>query len=262
MMEWETLKVEGAGPVRHLVLNRPRIHNAVNTRLLSEMSEACRYLDEQRDCRVVVLRGAGPSFCAGADLKENLTDDASLGEMVHRARLGQRAIAALQELVPVTIAAVHGHVIGGGACFAAACDFRIAAESARVCVRETGLGISLSWNAIPAFIHLVGPSKAKEMIMFAETYQPATLLDYGYFDQVAPGDGLLPAAEKLAAKVVAQPPLPIEMTKASINAAVAAMDRALFHLDPYGLAFSARTRDSSAARAAAFGGEPLAWQGE
>ena len=261
-MEWETLKIEGEGAIRHLVLNRPRIHNAVNAQVLRDLISACTHLDGLSGCRVVILRGEGPSFCSGADLREGLTDEAPLHDLVSRARLGQRAIAALAGLVPVSIAAVHGHVIGGGACFAVACDFRIGAENTKVCVRETKLGLSLSWHSIPGFVHLVGPSRAKEMIMFAETYEAGVMLDYGFFNEVVPEPELLAAALRLAGKVVAQPPLPVEMTKASINAVVRALDPAMFHLDPYGLALTARTGDSAKARGAATGDPPKDWEYE
>ncbi len=94
-MEWKTLKIEGEGAIRHLVLNRPRIHNAVNAQVLRDIIGACGHLDSLSGCRVVILRGEGPSFCSGADLREGLTGDASLRDLVSRARLGQRAIAAL-----------------------------------------------------------------------------------------------------------------------------------------------------------------------
>ena len=261
-MEWETLKIEGEGAIRHLVLNRPRIHNAVNAQVLRDIVGACAHLDGLSGCRVVILRGEGPSFCSGADLREGLAGDAALRDLVSRARLGQRAIAALAGLVPVSIAAVHGHVIGGGACFAVACDFRIGAENTKVCVRETKLGLSLSWHSIPGFVHLVGPSRAKEMIMFAETYQAGVMLDYGFFNEVVPEPELLEAALRLAEKVVAQPPLPVEMTKASINAVVRAMDQAVFHLDPYGLALTARSGDSAKARRTAAGEPAEDWEYE
>lgn len=256
-MTWETVKIEGAGAVRRLVLNRPRAHNAVNAQLLSELIQACALLDDDPDCRVVILQGEGASFCAGADLKEGLTHGALKRDMIRRARLGRKAVNALSDLTPVTIAAVHGHAIGGGACFAAACDFRIGAETCSVSVREASLGLSLSWNSIPNFVHLVGPSKAKEMIMFGEAYAAQTLLGYGFFDQVVPETDLSAAADAWAARVVRQPPLPIQMTKASINALVKVLDRGVFHLDDYGLALTGGSQNAATARTSFFeGGEP------
>ncbi len=261
-MQWETLKIEGEGAVRHLVLTRPEKHNAVNLQLLTELIEACGFLDADQDCLAVILRGEGKSFCSGADLKESITDGASTRDLLERARMGSRAILALVDMAPVTIAAMHGHAIGGGACFGAACDFRIGAESARVSVRESSLGLSLSWHSIPNFVHLVGSARAKEMIIIGDSYNPETLLAYGYFGEVVPDDQLLAAAENLAERVAAQPPLPVRMTKASINALTKALDRSVFHMDPYGLALTASSQDSRKARDAFFKGEHPQWRGE
>jgi len=261
-MDWETIRLTGEGAVRELVLNRPQVRNAVNLQLLLDLNAACTHLDTLADCRVVILRGEGPTFCAGADLKERTSHGGSLQRIVHRARLGQRAVDALGRLAPITIAAMQGHAIGGGACLGAACDFRIGAAGAQVSVRESSLGLSLSWQSIPNFVHLVGPARAKEMILFGELYDAPTLLGYGYFNEVVPEAELLPAAQRLAAKVLRQPPLPVEMTKASINALVRALDRSVFHLDEYGLGLSGRSQDAETAVRAFFEGSPPEWRHE
>jgi enoyl-CoA hydratase/carnithine racemase len=261
-MEWETVKLEGEGPIRHLVLNRPRVHNAINRTVLRDLLSACAAIEDLGDCRAVILRGEGPSFSSGADLQEAQARDTELAYSLRRARLGERVIDALGELTPVTIAAVHGHAIGGGACLALACDFRIGAEDAQVCIREVGLGLSLSWHSIPNTVHAVGPARAKEMILFAGTYDSATMLSYGFFNQVVPGGRLMEMAAELARKVLAQAPIPVAMTKLSINAYTRALDRAVFHLDAPGVALTQRTRDSAKARKAYFAGEAAEWENE
>jgi enoyl-CoA hydratase/carnithine racemase len=261
-MEWETVRLEGEGAIRELVLNRPRVHNAVNQRLLTDLLEACHAIEALPECRAVILRGEGPSFSSGADLKEGLAGTGSLASSLHRSRTGERVIDALGELPPVTIAAVHGHAIGGGACLAMACDFRIGAEGAKVSIREVSLGLSLSWHSIPNAVHLVGPSRAKEMILFGETYDARTMLDYGFFNQVVADGKLRDAARMLAEKVVRQPPVPAAMTKASVNAYVRALDRAVFHLDAAGVSLAGRTRDAARAKNAFFSGEPVEWEHE
>ncbi|HKI99907.1 MAG TPA: enoyl-CoA hydratase/isomerase family protein [bacterium] len=258
-MDWETIRLDGEGAVRELVLNRPRVRNAVNTQMLADLNAACAHLDTQPDCRVVILRGEGPTFCAGADLKEKLTHGGAMRDTIMRSRLGGRAVDALGQLAPITIAAMQGHAIGGGACLGAACDFRIGARSAQISVREVSLGLSLSWHSIPNFVHLVGPSRAKEMIVFGEMHDAPTLAAWGFFNEVVGDDDLLLAARQLAEKVLRQPPLPVEMTKASINALVRALDRSVFHLDEYGLGLSGRTQDAAKAMRAFFEGDAPDW---
>ncbi len=259
-MEWETLKLEGSGPVLRIVLNRPAVHNAINRQVLQELLDVCMEIERRPDCRCVILRGEGPSFSSGADLKEGMTRRGDAGGMMLWAKGGARVVDALTDLTPVTVAAVHGYAIGGGACLAMACDFRIAAESAQVSIRESRLGISLSWHSIPNVVHLVGPSRAKEMVMFGEMYSARTLLDYGFFDRVVPEDELADAALALAEKVVRQPPLPVLMTKASINALVKSHDRAVFHLDEAGVALTAGTRDAQEAARTVFSDETPVWE--
>ena len=261
-MDWQTIKIEGEGEVLHLVLNRPRMHNAINQQLLEELLAACATIEAQGDCRCVIVRGAGPSFSSGADLKEGKTHGGSTGQGWHRARLGSDVINALGDLTPVTIAAVHGHAIGGGVCLAMACDFRIGAEGASVAIRESKLGLSLSWHSIPNVVHLVGPSRAKEMIMFGEPHPARQLLEWGFFNELVPERELISAAEALAAKVVRQPPIPVQMTKASVNALVKAMDRSIFHLDAPGVTLTSQTRDAAKAREAFFEGESPGWDNE
>ena len=261
-MEWETMKLEGEGLVRHLVFNRPKMHNAVNRQFLRDVVQACLHIETLSDCRVVIVRGAGPSFCAGADLKEGLTHEGATGQMMARARDGARAIATLGDIPPITIAAVHGNAIGGGAMLAMACDFRVATASARLSVREVSLGISLSWQSIPNVVNLVGPSKAKEMILFGDTYDAATMERYGVYDQIVADDGLLPATTALAERVLGQAPLPVAMTKASINAYVRALDKAVFHADAIGLTLTGRSKDAATAREAFFAKKPGKWVGE
>ena len=266
-MDWQTIKIEGEGEVLHLVLNRPGMHNAINQQLLQELLVACATIEAQGDCRCVIVRGAGPSFSSGADLKEGrfstrMAHGDSTGQALHRARLGSKVINALGDLTPVTIAAVHGHAIGGGACLAMACDFRIGAEGASVAIRESKLGLSLSWHSIPNVVHLVGPSRAKEMIMFGEPHPARQLLEWGFFNELVPESELISAAEALAAKVVRQPPIPVQMTKASVNALVKALDRSIFHLDAPGVTLTSRTRDAAKARAAFFEGETPDWDNE
>jgi enoyl-CoA hydratase len=159
-------------------------------------------------------------------------------------------------MTPVSIAAMHGHAIGGGAMLAMACDFRVAAQEAKLSIREISLGISLSWQSIPNVVNLVGPSRAKEMILFGGTYDARKMLDYGVYNEVVDGEHLVKAAEAWAQRVVAQPPLPVNMTKASINSYVRALDKAVFHADATGLAFTGRTDDAVKARDAFFGKGP------
>ena len=260
-MEWNTMKLVGDGAVRHLVFNRPEVHNAIDSRFLQDLAQACLYIETVKGLRVVIVRGEGPSFSSGADLKEGLTHGGAIGDLLRRSKAGARGVSAVAEMTPISIAAVHGHAIGGGAMLALACDFRVASSDAKLSIREVSLGISLSWQSIPNVVNLVGPARAKEMILFGDTYDAQKMLEYGIYQQVVEREQVLPSAEALAQRVVAQPPLPVQMTKSAINAYVRALDRAVFHGDAFGLALTGRTDDAAKARKAFFGGgQAVTWE--
>ena len=227
-MEFDTLRIDGDGPIRELVLNRPRIHNAINDQIVSDLTQACIELDKLSKVRVVILRGEGKSFSSGADL-DALSPNTTGG--IDNARAGERMYDLLTNLGPITIACMHGYCIGGGAVLPAACDFRLAATSTQLTINEVSIGFNLTWHTIPAIVQLVGAPRAKEMILLGHTYDAGTLLEYGYVNEVMDDAALLPRAFKLAEEICNQPPWPTFSTKASINAYAKALDRSVHHLD-------------------------------
>jgi enoyl-CoA hydratase len=256
-MQLETVRVDGDGPVRHLVLNRPRVHNAVNPQLIADVQTALLVLDGDSSVRVVIVRGEGPSFCSGADLRSPRRSslDGMLGS-----KAGARMYDTLLHLNPITIAACHGHLIGGGAVLPAACDFRIGAPSVSLCVNEVSIGFNLTWHSLPVLVNLVGPHKAKEMLILGRTYGMEALDRMGFFTETVGDEAeLVPAAERLAAEVVRQPPVPVTVSKASINAQAMPLGRAIQHLDHVAAGYMGKSQSSRTARTTYFSDEPRVW---
>ncbi|HET7722218.1 MAG TPA: enoyl-CoA hydratase/isomerase family protein, partial [Acidimicrobiales bacterium] len=190
-MQFDTVRLDGDGPVRHLVLDRPTVHNAVNAQLIDDVHRACLAVEADPAIRVVILRGDGPSFCSGADLKEPARTIA--GTMLH-SKNGARMYDTLLHLNAVTIAACHGHLIGGGGVLPAACDFRIGAPSVQLCLNEVSIGVNLTWHSLPALVDLVGGARAKEMLILGRTYGAAKLHEWGFFTEVVDDEAeLVPA---------------------------------------------------------------------
>jgi enoyl-CoA hydratase/carnithine racemase len=258
-MEFDTLRIEGDGPIRHVILNRPHIHNAINEQFIRELTEACIALDSVRDVRVVILRGAGKSFSSGADLNA-LAPNAS--GWIDNARAGERMYDLLTNLAPITIACMHGYCIGGGAVLPAACDFRLAATSTSLTINEISIGFNLTWHTIPAIVQLVGAPRAKEMILLGHTYSAAQLLDYGFVNEVVDDDALLQRALELADEICKQPPWPTFSTKASINAYSKALDRSVHHLDCLSTALMSHGENSRIARETYFNRGERKWVNE
>lgn len=256
-MQLETVRLDGEGPVRHLVLDRPRVHNAVNRQLVADVHQACLAADADPTVRVVIFRGEGPSFCSGADLKERAAGTAAA---MQGSKEGARMYDTLLNLTAVTIACCHGYLIGGGGVFPAACDFRIGSTSVALTLNEVGLGTNLTWHSLPALIKLVGPEKAKEMLILGRTYGRDELDRMGFFTEVVEDDdALVPAAERLAAEVVRQPPVPTAVTKASVNAQALAMARAIQHMDHVAVGFMGKSQNSAIARRTYGSGEGRDW---
>lgn len=151
------LRIEGA--VATILLNRPDQRNALNMQMCVELEAASRHAEEVDGVRVVVIRGAGPSFCAGADLKERRT---MTEEQVRERRMRAfAAYAALEALTKPCFAVVHGPAYGSGAEIATACDFAIAGATATFCYPEATRGTVGATQRLP---RIVGPRMAKDLM--------------------------------------------------------------------------------------------------
>lgn len=231
-MTYQYLKVFREDGVARVVLNRPEAMNALNTGLMEEIEAVSGSFLEDEQTRVVVFRGEGKHFSAGADLKEpRSASDASLLRRRRQAGLGARMIRAILDINQVTICAIHGAALGGAACIATACDFRIGSEDCFCGYPEVNLGINLMWRSLPLCVRLIGPARAKRMIMLGQ-HEPASLLkEWGFLDEVVPMAELETTAMALARQYAAQPPIATQMIKQSINAVSSALDDAIMHMD-------------------------------
>jgi enoyl-CoA hydratase/carnithine racemase len=146
-------------------------------------------------------------------------------------KVGPQMCAAWESLEQVTIVAIEGWCIGGGAALAVSCDWRVAGEDARFYVPELKLGMNMSWQSVPRFNHLIGPARTKELLIIAEPVDMNKAERWGLIDHVTrPGEALAKARE-LAAKVVAIPPIPVRMAKRAITTSAGALDNATSFMD-------------------------------
>ena len=160
-------------------LNRPERLNAVAPALVDDLLRA---LDQVSAAKAVVLAGRGRAFCAGHDLKE----PAPHGDSRARLERLQDVTRRLRGLPQPVIAAVHGYAIGAGAEFALGCDLVLAAEDAVFAFPETGLGLSVTGGASRLLPLLVGPLKAKELVLLGERVGAAAALELGLVNAVLP----------------------------------------------------------------------------
>jgi methylglutaconyl-CoA hydratase len=180
------VEVERQGTVARVWLNRPEAHNALSPELGAALVAALAELRGDARCRVVVLGGRGPSFCAGADIgtmkasaaasfDENLAEATRLGEM----------FAAVADFPRPVVGRAHGGVYGGGVGLCCACDIVVASEDARFGLTEVRLGI-LPGLISPYVIRRLGDRAARELMLTGERFGAARALAAGVVNHVVP----------------------------------------------------------------------------
>ena len=229
-MSYQHVVIEKQGQVARVILNRPEVSNALNSEIMSEIEQAANSFLSDEQTRVVIFEGAGKHFSAGADLKQK-SEPQSLLMRRRTAGLGARMIKAILNINQVTIAAIQGAALGGGACIPTACDFRIGADDCSVGYPEVNLGINLMWRSLPLCVRLIGPARAKKMIMLGSRENGETLLSWGFLDELVARQDLSVASLSMAEAYARQPPIAVQMIKQSINAVSNAFDDAVMHMD-------------------------------
>ena len=218
---FDTLEVAVNGAIGELWLNRPQRLNALSTTTLAELAEAARWFDRQAEVRVVVVGGRGRAFSAGADL-DGFPAVGDVG-LRQAADVGRQMAEALEAMRAVSIARIQGWCVGGGLVVAAACDLRVAAESARFSIPEIDLGIPLAWGGIPRLVREIGPALTKELVITCREFSPAEAQAAGFLNRVVKEDQLDDVVAGLAADIAAKPSLPVAATKQHVNAVTAQM---------------------------------------
>jgi enoyl-CoA hydratase/carnithine racemase len=214
--------VERDDAVARVWLARPEKRNALDTGTLEELVAVFRSFETDDDLRVAVLGGQGPSFSAGADLTSPPGSDRARGGSARQRRwwmdLGRRAVTAIADAQVVTIARMHGHVVGGGLCLALACDFRIATDDARLSLPEVDLGIPLTWGGTARLVHEVGAARARELIMLCEVIDGRQAADWGLVHRTVAADQLDATVDDWASRLAAKPEVAIHMAKSQLRA--------------------------------------------
>ena len=219
------------GAVTTLALNRPAKRNALSSELLEELAAAVAAAERDQTQRILILRGEGPAFCAGLDLAETAPDRA------HRsAGLIADALRALSTTRLVTIAAVHGAAIAGGAGFMTACDIAVAAKDTQIGYPETRRGLVAA--LVMTFLRRqLRERDARELLLTGELIDAARALEIGLVNQVVPERKLLAEARRYADAVLRGGPEAVTNTKRLLaelwpSPVQADLERALaFHLE-------------------------------
>ncbi|MGH8813930.1 MAG: enoyl-CoA hydratase/isomerase family protein [Advenella sp.] len=215
-MSYETIEltVEENG-VATVLLNRPQSRNALNVRMCSELVSVTEQIEQDERIRVVVFRGAGPAFCAGADLKER--KDMTLSDMTARRVTGFAAYDAIEKLSRPAIALVHGPAFGSGCEIIAACDFAWATPEATFRYPE------VSWGTVGAtqrISRIAGIRIAKELLFSGRVFDAQQAREYGLINRIVPQDTIAEQLLQMAGDIANAKPLTVKLTKHCINAGV------------------------------------------
>jgi enoyl-CoA hydratase/carnithine racemase len=248
----ELLDIQAKGGVWSVRLNRPQTRNAFSLELMRSLTKTAQQLRDEPGLRAVVLCAAGPHFSAGMDLAEVQKSDASKLSLAERrtlAALGERMCQAWEDIPAMTIGAIEGHCIGGGAALAAALDWRVIGSSAWFWLPEIALGLPLGWGALPRLVSLLGPARAKRFIILGERLQGQQALDFGLAEYLVPEGQAEVEALKLAQRVVELPEVAVAMSKQAVNASANALNHLASHMVSDQLALALASEEALAARA-------------
>jgi enoyl-CoA hydratase len=209
------LAIDGA--IATVTLNRPEKLNAIDQAMLDRLEAIARELDRDTGVRVVLLTGAGErAFCVGADV--NAWAALEPLDMWRRwVRDGHRVFDAVARLRQPTIAALNGFTLGGGLELALAADMRVAAEGIELAAPEVTIGTLPGWGGTKRLPALIGPARAKQMVLGGGRIDATTAERWGLVNEVVPRVDLMERVRALADEIAANAPVAVQLAKQIID---------------------------------------------
>ena len=223
------LRLEKRNKISYISFTRTKSLNALNSQTLKELIDLNKELESDLKTKVIVYRSDGKNFSAGADIKEKQKKLSKLE--LWKSNLGKEAIESILKINQITIASLRGYCLGGAACIASACDFRVASETTLIAYPEIDLGMNLNWFGLPLLLRLIGPSKTKKMVISGEIENANDLFKWGFIDELYKDEDLDKKTVSLANKYALKPALPSQMIKRSVNALTYQSDKSIMHMD-------------------------------
>jgi enoyl-CoA hydratase/carnithine racemase len=204
----DELVVERSGSILRLKLNRPQKRNALTSRMYTALADALNDAVRDERTRVVILHGAGESFCAGNDLQDFLNNPPGAGESPQ-----SRLMHALLDFDKPLIAAVHGAAVGSGTTMLLHCDFVYAGESAKFQMPFINLAVVPEFGSSCVVAATIGQVRAAELILLGSPFDAERAADLGLVTQVLPDRMLLEVAGETARKLAAKPAGALQASK-------------------------------------------------
>ncbi|MEM7018136.1 MAG: enoyl-CoA hydratase/isomerase family protein [Pseudomonadota bacterium] len=232
-MDYQNVAIEHHGDVALVRFDRGGSLNAFNQATILELTDVAKRFQDDAKTRSVVLTGTTKAFSAGIDLNDDATwapldDDVELRERFYR---GVKLCKAWEEMPQITIAAIDGMAVGAGAAIGLACDWRVMAEDSYLYVPEVKIGLNLQWGALPRLITLVGPARAKRIVVLCEKMGAQQALDWGLIEEIGGPAGAVDAAMKMAQTAAEMPAVTVRLVKEAINATANALHQVSVYAD-------------------------------
>ena len=237
-MPYQLLTLDVADRIATITVNRPDKLNALNDATIGELGQAIDEARTRNDVAGVILTGAGRAFVAGADISELSTQ--SPFDARARSQRGQEVFRRFETSPKPVIAAVNGFALGGGCELAMACHIRIASEHAKFGQPEVKLGIVPGYGGTQRLPRLVGKGRALQLLLTGEIIDAAEAVRIGLANAVHPAAGLLDAARKLLATILAQGPQAVTLCLEAVDrgAELPLAEGLLIEADYFGLCAS------------------------
>lgn len=222
-MQSDTLTFTTDGDVGYLALDRPDRLNAMSFELMHDLVNAAAEIAAS-DLRCLVISGNGSVFSSGFDVeafRSGVLYESNTIARYEAAQLGGRMADAIENLPQVTLAALHGHVVGGAVVLAAACDLRIADSDTVFSIPEIDLGIPLAWGGIRRLVSEIGPALTKELVLTGRPFTAQEAQTAGFLNSVTDPGGAMEIARELAEHIATKPKYPVVTTKRHVAEVVA-----------------------------------------
>ncbi|MDI2098700.1 enoyl-CoA hydratase/isomerase family protein [Ruicaihuangia caeni] len=254
------VRYEGDG-IAVVTLNRPDRLNAVSPEMHHELQELFDAIDADIDTNVVVLTGAGRGFCSGGDTKTMAGRHAKKDEPLRVYSRGRHLISGMLSVEKPLIAMVNGPAAGLGATIALFCDVVFMSDAATIGDRHVNVGLVAGDGGAVAWPLLVGPLRAKELLMTGRMLSAAEAVELGLVNRQIAADALESETLSLAREIAAQPPYAVRATKAAINRYVSAVNSQVLDASLAWERISMRTEDHQEALRARAEKRPGVYQG-
>ncbi|SDS77976.1 enoyl-CoA hydratase/isomerase family protein [Microlunatus soli] len=216
----DAVRIERAGAVATVTLNRPERRNAMTLELKTALLDALRTVADDHEIRCVVLTGEGKGFCVGQDLAEH----AELLQSAHASVFSTVAehygpiVELLSGMAKPVIAAVNGTCVGAGLGFALSCDLRIFAEDATLGTAFSGVGLTCDSGLSATLPRSVGEARARELVLLGRTFTPAEAVGWGITGEIVASSAVTETAARLAEQLAAGPTVAYAESKRLLTA--------------------------------------------